>query len=241
MNRPLFQIAVGALFVAGVLNGSFAHAQEARVAGSNTLPDGEGRDIVAVACSQCHGLNAFTWLRQGPQAWRHQVYDMILRGTQISPVGDGYGGVLSRDQFRAGRERAAIRAPLPCRMGQERRSSKAAAGSAMAWIAPSARSAQSANGRVLSPEWSSWVRHLRRTRRRRPPSISAPISARARRPPPQNDGRLAAVATCALRQRHHSAPKLVLPSVLSSHARANTSLPSVPTPKAASVAGCVRC
>ena len=86
MNRILFQIAVGALFVAGVLNGSFAHAQEARVAGSNTLPDGEGRDIVAVACSQCHGLNAFTWLRQGAQAWRHQVYDMILRGTQISPA-----------------------------------------------------------------------------------------------------------------------------------------------------------
>jgi mono/diheme cytochrome c family protein len=85
MTRPAFQIAVAALFVAGALNASFAHAQESRASGGNSLPDGEGRDIVAVACSQCHGLNAFTWLRQGAQAWRHQVYDMILRGTQISP------------------------------------------------------------------------------------------------------------------------------------------------------------
>jgi len=60
-------------------------AQEGRAAGANPLPAGPGRDIVAAACSQCHGLNAFTWLRQGDQAWRHQVYDMILRGSQISP------------------------------------------------------------------------------------------------------------------------------------------------------------
>ena len=60
-------------------------AQEGRAAGANPLPAGPGRDIVAVACSQCHGLNAFTWLRQGDQAWRHQVYDMILRGSQIGP------------------------------------------------------------------------------------------------------------------------------------------------------------
>jgi len=60
-------------------------AQEGRAAGANPLPAGPGRDIVAAACSQCHGLNAFTWLRQGATAWRHQVYDMILRGTQIGP------------------------------------------------------------------------------------------------------------------------------------------------------------
>jgi mono/diheme cytochrome c family protein len=60
-------------------------AQEGRAAPGNPLPAGPGREIVAVACAQCHGLNAFTWLRQGEQAWRYQVYDMILRGTQISP------------------------------------------------------------------------------------------------------------------------------------------------------------
>lgn len=61
-------------------------AQEGRAAGANPLPAGPGRDIVAVACAQCHGFNAFTWLRQGEQAWRHQVYDMILRGSQIGPT-----------------------------------------------------------------------------------------------------------------------------------------------------------
>jgi len=51
----------------------------------NALPPGDGRDIVASACSACHSLSAVTQLRMGPQAWRHQVYDMIQRGAQISP------------------------------------------------------------------------------------------------------------------------------------------------------------
>jgi len=52
---------------------------------ANALPPGDGRDIVAVACSQCHGLNAVTQLRESANAWRYQVYDMIERGAQISP------------------------------------------------------------------------------------------------------------------------------------------------------------
>jgi len=58
-----------------------SHAQEQR---ANPLPPGDGRDIVAVACTQCHGPNAFTQLREGPDAWRFQVYDMILRGAQLT-------------------------------------------------------------------------------------------------------------------------------------------------------------
>jgi len=50
------------------------------------LPPGEGRDVVAVACTQCHAPSAFTQLRQGPEAWRHQVYDMVLRGAQVQPA-----------------------------------------------------------------------------------------------------------------------------------------------------------
>jgi mono/diheme cytochrome c family protein len=71
--------------VSAVVLSPLGLAQEGRPAAGNPLPAGPGCDIVAVACSQCHGLNAFTWLRQGEGAWRHQVYDMILRGTQISP------------------------------------------------------------------------------------------------------------------------------------------------------------
>lgn len=59
-----------------------SHAQQQ---GANPLPPGEGRDIVAVACTQCHGPNAFAQLREGAEAWRFQVYDMILRGAQLTP------------------------------------------------------------------------------------------------------------------------------------------------------------
>ena len=47
------------------------------------LPTGEGREIIAVACTQCHSAGAFMQLRSGPDAWRAQVHDMILRGAQV--------------------------------------------------------------------------------------------------------------------------------------------------------------
>jgi mono/diheme cytochrome c family protein len=51
----------------------------------NALPEGEGREVVAGACSTCHPAIAFTRLREGADAWRAQVYDMILRGAQVAP------------------------------------------------------------------------------------------------------------------------------------------------------------
>jgi mono/diheme cytochrome c family protein len=47
------------------------------------LPAGEGRDIVATACTQCHALNFPTGLREGPAGWRFHVQDMVIRGAQI--------------------------------------------------------------------------------------------------------------------------------------------------------------
>jgi cytochrome c5 len=52
---------------------------------ANPFPDHPGREIVSVACTQCHGPNVFTQLRMGEMAWRNQVYDMVLRGAQIGP------------------------------------------------------------------------------------------------------------------------------------------------------------
>ena len=52
---------------------------------TSVLPPGDGRDIVAVSCTQCHSAAGFTALRQGRAAWKHQVYDMIERGAQVSP------------------------------------------------------------------------------------------------------------------------------------------------------------
>ena len=51
----------------------------------NPFPDHPGREIVSVACTQCHGPNVFTQLRMGDKAWRAQIYDMVLRGAQIGP------------------------------------------------------------------------------------------------------------------------------------------------------------
>ena len=51
----------------------------------NPFPDHPGREIVSVACTQCHGPNVFTQLRMNDKAWRAQIYDMVLRGAQIGP------------------------------------------------------------------------------------------------------------------------------------------------------------
>jgi mono/diheme cytochrome c family protein len=77
--RPL----LSAIALAAALAGSSLplHAQQ----DTNPLPAGEGRDLVATTCGQCHGLNAITQLREGKTAWRHQVYDMIGRGAQVTP------------------------------------------------------------------------------------------------------------------------------------------------------------
>lgn len=68
---------------ASLLCASLALAQHAPAGGA--LPAGPGSEIVSVACTQCHSPNAFGQLRQGPEAWRRQVQDMILRGAQIHP------------------------------------------------------------------------------------------------------------------------------------------------------------
>jgi mono/diheme cytochrome c family protein len=55
------------------------HAQTAPA-----LPPGEGRDLVAVACTQCHGLNTIVQIRDGSAGWRQFVNYMILKGAQMS-------------------------------------------------------------------------------------------------------------------------------------------------------------
>ena len=48
------------------------------------LPPGEGRDIVAVACSQCHTPAIITFMRKSAAGWREHVYDMFIRGAQVT-------------------------------------------------------------------------------------------------------------------------------------------------------------
>jgi cytochrome c5 len=56
-----------------------------QVNAQGALPQGEGRDIVAVACTQCHALTPILGGREGPAGWRKHVHNMVLRGAQLSP------------------------------------------------------------------------------------------------------------------------------------------------------------
>ena len=50
------------------------------------MPAGDGRDIVAVACSQCHYLGTIAKIRDGAAGWRIYVNNMVLRGAQLTPA-----------------------------------------------------------------------------------------------------------------------------------------------------------
>jgi cytochrome c5 len=52
---------------------------------AQTLPQGEGRELVATACSQCHTLAVIVAGRDGPVGWKRHVYNMVLRGAQLTP------------------------------------------------------------------------------------------------------------------------------------------------------------
>jgi len=78
------RILLVAALAAAVLAVTPALAQQRRQ-GQSPFPPGKGRDIVATACTQCHAPNVFTSLREGPEAWRGHVEDMIMAGAQIGP------------------------------------------------------------------------------------------------------------------------------------------------------------
>ncbi len=59
----------------------FLHAQS----DPNALPEGDGKELVAVACTQCHGLAPIQMLRDGREGWKEMVHEMVLRGAQLGP------------------------------------------------------------------------------------------------------------------------------------------------------------
>src|SRR5205085_4152689 len=70
-------LIVSAIMVGALLAASTVRAQ--------TLPPGEGRELVATACSQCHTLAVIMAGRDGPVGWKRHVYNMVLRGAQLTP------------------------------------------------------------------------------------------------------------------------------------------------------------
>jgi cytochrome c5 len=51
---------------------------------ADPLPPGDGHDLVAVACSQCHYLGTIAKIRDGAAGWRRFVDNMVLRGAQLT-------------------------------------------------------------------------------------------------------------------------------------------------------------
>jgi len=75
MRRLILSCVVAALSLAAV---------PARAQPASALPPGEGRDLVAAACSQCHTLSVIVSVRDGPIGWKRHVYHMVMRGAQLT-------------------------------------------------------------------------------------------------------------------------------------------------------------
>src|SRR6267154_6610410 len=79
MQRTFSWLVFGSLAALSLAAAAPLHAQTAPA-----LPPGEGRDIVAVACTQCHGLTTIMAIRDGSAGWRQFVNYMIMKGAQVS-------------------------------------------------------------------------------------------------------------------------------------------------------------
>jgi mono/diheme cytochrome c family protein len=76
-------LILGAGVLAAVL--AAAPAVTAQQQQAPSLPPGNGRDVVAQACTLCHTLNTVLQLRQGADGWRSIVDYMVLHGAQLTP------------------------------------------------------------------------------------------------------------------------------------------------------------
>jgi cytochrome c5 len=70
------------LFCASLCFSSLVYGQEER---GPALPDGDGKQLVTLVCSQCHGLRETQILRDGQKGWEEVVDRMVLYGAQLSP------------------------------------------------------------------------------------------------------------------------------------------------------------
>jgi cytochrome c5 len=85
MQHCLPRCAARVAGLAGLAALMLAAATPARAQNAVALPPGDGRDIIATACTQCHTLSVILSMHNGPTGWRNHVYNMVLRGAQITP------------------------------------------------------------------------------------------------------------------------------------------------------------
>jgi cytochrome c5 len=114
MRRYLAALGIAALAIAAT---GQAHAQGAQ---PGALPPGEGRDLLATACSQCHVLNVIMSMREGPAGWRRHVYNMVTRGAQLTaPEAEAVIAYLTTNFGPGSAPAAAAAVALPAGPGKE--------------------------------------------------------------------------------------------------------------------------
>jgi len=86
-QTPLAQATcrIGLLLCASICLTGLAYAQDEGGGRGPALPDGDGKQLVTVVCSQCHGLRQTQILRDGQSGWDEVVHRMVLYGAQLSP------------------------------------------------------------------------------------------------------------------------------------------------------------
>lgn len=81
MGRKAGWLACGVFCLSGLVYG-----QEGGQPGGGafTLPEGEGKELLAEACGTCHGVNSIRNLRNGEKGWRDVVEWMVLNGAVLT-------------------------------------------------------------------------------------------------------------------------------------------------------------
>ncbi len=114
MRHLLSALGIAALAIAAA---GPAHAQGTQ---PRALPPGEGRDLLATACSQCHVLNVIMAMREGPGGWRRHVYNMVTRGAQLtSPEAEAVIAYLATNFGPGPAPVGAVAVTLPAGPGKE--------------------------------------------------------------------------------------------------------------------------
>jgi mono/diheme cytochrome c family protein len=95
-------------------------AGTARAQESETLPDGEGKALVATVCSTCHGLKALFIYNGDDRKWEILVHEMVAFGAQVTPQERDTIMKYLKATFSTDRGSSpAASAPLPAGKGQE--------------------------------------------------------------------------------------------------------------------------
>ena len=76
-NKVIRSVQILFTFIFTFLVDSSLLAQEA-------FPEGEGRDKIFVACTQCHGLDRLTRVSLNAAEWENALYDMMARGAVVN-------------------------------------------------------------------------------------------------------------------------------------------------------------